>query len=151
MLASFDGFERDVRVPRSMTLNVAMEHCKRKRTHLLLICDDAEVGKSADGTLVPTEAAAGAPAPAPYIRNDAPVVGLATMEDFLEELIQDEIVDETDAWHYDRQESRSDKKNAAAPVKKVVVQSKHVDLTAHLRTLVPASSVAPASDNPMAA
>ena len=60
------------------------------------------------------------------------------MEDFLEELIQDEIVDETDAWFYDRQvDEETDPKDHAAPVKKVAVQSKDIDLTAHLRNLAP--------------
>ena len=65
------------------------------------------------------------------------IVGLATMEDFIEELIQDEIVDETDAWFYERQETvkPGERSPMHAPVKKEVVQNKGVDLTAHLRKL----------------
>jgi len=123
VLASFGAERRVVRVPRAMTLNLAMDYCKRKRTHLLLICDDAHT-EGGDAKVA---------------KADAPVVGLATMEDFLEELIQDEIVDETDVWHYDRQDSTlpDGKKKAASPVNKVVVQAKGVDLTAHLRKLAP--------------
>ena len=40
VLDSFGAERRVVRVPKSTTLNVAMEHCKRRRTHLLLVCED---------------------------------------------------------------------------------------------------------------
>ena len=131
VLKSFNAHMRVVRVPKSTKLNEAMDHCKRTRSHLLLVCEEDEVtAKGPPGEGHPCG-----------VRHDAPVVGIATMEDFIEELIQDEIVDETDAWHYDRQDTG---KSAAAPpgsykpsqVKKVAVKSQHtIDLTAHLKSM----------------
>jgi len=129
VLESFDAYKRVARVPRSMKLNQAMEFCKQCRQHLLVVVDDP---------------AKPAPPPLP----PAPVVGLATMEDFIEELIQDEIVDETDAWFYDRSaeeasapetsvggEKSGSPKRSVTNTKKTVVKSSHFDATAHLRKL----------------
>ena len=40
VLASFEASRRVVRIPRSTALNVAMDHCKRTRSHLMCIVDD---------------------------------------------------------------------------------------------------------------
>jgi metal transporter CNNM len=159
VLASFKGDARDVRVPRSMKLNVAMDTCKQRRTHLLLVCEEEDGWSGepdAEGRL-------------PVMRDDAPVVGVVTMEDFIEELIQDEIVDETDAWFYERQQAVGDtpeptgagtgaggaraatplqkSKSRAAPVKKVAVRAtREVDLTAHLRKLTAVGGALPGHD-----
>ena len=145
VLASFNGDVRDVRVPRAMTLNVAMEHCKRKRTHLLLVCDETDAALATPAVASGTNGADAGASDVEAIAErltalNAPVVGVATMEDFLEELIQDEIVDETDAWFYDRKEVTDGSKARASPVKKEAVQNKQVDLTAHLRKLGPRES-----------
>ena len=165
VLDSFEASKRVVRVARSTKLNVAMDHCKRMRTHLLCVVeDDPDAALAASASSTPTSSPGNKQGskkgkgnggeegasqkvedqmPAP-VRADAPVIGLATMEDFIEELIQDEIVDETDAWYYNRQEeslqpSRLEEKSSfqkkAAPVKKVAVKSVGIDLTAHLRSL----------------
>ena len=107
-----------------------MEFCKACRQHLLVVVDDPA-----------------APAPPPPL-PPAPVIGLATMEDFIEELIQDEIVDETDAWFYDRSVEEETAEESASPsgspkralsstTKKTVVKSSHFDATAYLRKLAP--------------
>ena len=101
VLESFDAIRRVVRVPRSTKLNVAMDHCKRTRQHLLLVCDDDESTAAGIAEAASKPPAAKASPRAlempPPVHADAPVVGVASMEDFIEELIQDEIVDETDA------------------------------------------------------
>ena len=137
VLASFGAHVRDVRVARSTTLNICMDYCKRKRTHLLLVCDDKESGWDEASRKKVTDGETAEKAMGHLDARDAPVIGLATMEDFLEELIQDEIVDETDAWFYERQETvkPGERSPMHAPVKKEVVQNKGVDLTAHLRKL----------------
>ena len=90
VLSSFRASQRVVRVGRSTRLNVAMDHCKRTRQHLLCIVED---GVGAAPTPAPAAAySKGAKekdvrksesVPAP-VRPDAPVIGLATMEDFIE-------------------------------------------------------------------
>lgn len=140
VLASFNASKRIVRVPKATKLNIAMDHCKRTHTHLLLICED-EPNRGADS------AKSAHPA---RVRDDAPVIGVATMEDFIEELIQDEIVDETDAWHYDRQEetmAEGSTTSKSFQVKKVAVKSEQaVDLTVHLQKM---TGLAPPASAPV--
>jgi CBS domain containing-hemolysin-like protein len=83
--ASFHADERVVRVARSMRLNEAMEFCKVRRTHLVHVVDEPSPASGWTSGEVVDKA--------------APIIGVATMEDFIEELIQDEIVDEDDEWH----------------------------------------------------
>lgn len=156
ILDSFSATRRVVRVPKSTKLNVAMDHCKRTHSHLLLICEDEEEGTAEAANTAESTTASTMPKP---VRPDAPVIGVATMEDFIEELIQDEIVDETDAWHYDRQETAAVKpepssksnreasmKKAPSQVKKVAVKSEQaVDLTAHLRKMTGLKPPTPAA------
>ena len=66
----------------------------------------------------------------------------------VEELIQDEIVDETDAWFYDRSEEATTDSEAGSPkrglsaTKKTMVKASHFDGTAHLRKLMPEEKLA---------
>ena len=90
-----------------------------------------------------------------YLLNYLGFLYMLNMEDFLEELIQDEIIDETDAWFYDRQAdaeaeksvSERQKSRHAAPVKKVAVRQT-IDLTAHLRDLKPDERAAGGAASP---
>ena len=128
VLDTFGATQRVVRVSRAMKLNETMDICKQTRQHLVLVCSEADFAKSAG--------------------EGAPVIGLATMEDLIEELIQDEIIDYDDAWHYDRQTAPAPAPNGAAAkqrhvTKKVAVKnaSQRFDATAHLKKLAPTLAV----------
>ena len=138
VLDSFGATQRVVRVSRATKLNEAMEICKQSRQHLLLVSSEADfASKGGDG---------------------APVVGLATMEDFIEELIQDEIIDYDDAWHYDRQDAAvpapADAANGTSKkrhvTKKVAVKNAghKFDATAHLKKLAPTLALDVLVDKP---
>ena len=78
VLSSFGADVRDVRVAKSTTLNICMDYCKRKRTHLLLVCDDALAKSASMKNVVDGETAE--KAMGHLDARDAPVIGLATME-----------------------------------------------------------------------
>ena len=69
VLASFDAERRVQAVPSSMALNEALELVKRSRVHMVLVHD-----------------------------MEGKTVGIATLEDFIEEILGEEIVDETDVY-----------------------------------------------------
>jgi len=78
VLNAFHGEQRVHRVSRTMKLNEALEICQSQHVHMLIVTEEPP---AADGSS-PTPAA----------------IGIATMEDFIEEILQEEIVDETDVY-----------------------------------------------------
>ena len=142
------AIRRIPRVSKRLPLFELLHFFGQGRSHLALVCDDE--GAGAEG---------GRPTYQPL--EWSPIVGVISMEDVIEELIQDEIVDETDAWFYDRQETgagaapaaggppalaQQKSRTRAAPVNKAVVKNETVDLTAHLRKLTaPSVFAAPAA------
>lgn len=76
VLASFKASDRVKHVTAGTKLHDAFELCKAERRHMLVVVADPSEG--ADASAPPK------------------AVGVATFEDFLEEILQEEIVDETD-------------------------------------------------------
>lgn len=72
VLFAFKAAHRIHRIHTSTKLDVALDKCKRDHVHMLVVTD-TDPGHAA-----------------------APMVGIATIEDFIEEILQAEIVDETD-------------------------------------------------------
>lgn len=90
----FNGTSRVHRVARGTKLNVALEMCQREHVHMLVVADDS-----------PSD-------------RDVAAVGIVTMEDFLEEILQAEIVDETDVFEDNAQASAGVEMSAPPPSRK---------------------------------
>ena len=80
VVKSFDARSRVHRVGSKTTLDYALAKCQRDRVHLLVVCGNGE------GDVADDDPAA------------AQTMGIATIEDFLEEILGEEIVDENDVY-----------------------------------------------------
>lgn len=75
VIATFQADKRIRRVSKDMMLNDAFTVCKRERVHLLIVTDDQVATTSGPAR---------------------PTVGIITVEDIVEDIIQEELVDEDD-------------------------------------------------------
>mmetsp|Transcript_31453 Transcript_31453/g.52050 ORF Transcript_31453/g.52050 Transcript_31453/m.52050 type:complete len:405 (+) Transcript_31453:80-1294(+) len=104
-------------ISRKVKLDSALELCKKARVHMLVVTDTPE----------------------------GAAVGIVTLEDFIEEILQDEIVDETDEYvanEASRLNLQTSLEREMIPVQTPVLEikrlnSKRMDLTALLQQLNP--------------
>lgn len=115
VIDAFDATNRVRRVPRGTKLNVALDICKKERRHMLIVVDNPS--SPVDSTSQED----------PILAN-APAVGICTVEDIIEDIIQEEIVDEDDVL--------VDAASAKAGFATKRMNSRVYDTTALLRTKI---------------
>lgn len=94
VVESFSAESRILRIPRSGTSGEAFRLCKDKRLHMLIVVADPPAAGELPGDFT-----------APFDDNAGDALGVVTMEDILEEILQDEIVDEHDHCVHNRTRS----------------------------------------------
>jgi len=85
VIDAFDASNRVRRVPKGTKLNIALDICKRERRHMLVVVENPSSPVDSTSEEDPT-------------LKDAPAVGICTVEDIIEDIIQEEIVDEDDVY-----------------------------------------------------
>ena len=99
---------RVIRISKHTKLNHALDVCKKNHVHMLVVTEEA-AGPVANtsGRASSQRISSASERASSAVAGIGPAIGVATVEDFLEEILQEEIVDETDVYVDNEYSTRS--------------------------------------------
>ena len=98
---------RVIRISKQTKLNAALDVCKKNHVHMLVVTDEGSGPMSNSSGRVSSQRISASERVSQAVAGIGPAIGVATVEDFLEEILQEEIVDETDVYVDNQYSTRS--------------------------------------------